>query len=217
MKRLSTLIGAVVLAALVGIHFAPLLTTHPEQDLCAFGPVTNERYRELLAEAKRRQTKTWPPIAWENDNAARNLTARFDDLSRGSSSIYERLAAMHAVLRALGGLYRNTASDEPDPYTGAFRQAGTVTFNYNIDVNRLGFFAPFWRESWVIGSLAVGTEGGTYLPQLRKPGEISFIVWLPERLDTYPAVRPSVLAESCPRGPDDQWAERLNKYYLDQR
>jgi hypothetical protein len=93
----------IVLAAvalLIGDHLAPLLVTHSDQDTCTFGPVSNERYRALLAEARRRQATTWARIPWDSQRAATLLNERFDDLSHSMASIYERLAAMHAITRA---------------------------------------------------------------------------------------------------------------------
>lgn len=42
------------------LHTVSLLDTHPDQDECAFGPVSNQRYRELLAEAEKYQWRNWP-------------------------------------------------------------------------------------------------------------------------------------------------------------
>jgi hypothetical protein len=48
-RGLVALVGAAIAA-----HVAPLLATHSEQDNCSFGAISNERYRALLAEAKRK-------------------------------------------------------------------------------------------------------------------------------------------------------------------
>src|SRR5262245_10286385 len=100
MTRAKWIFAAIVLG-LLGAHFGPLLVRHPTQDACSFGPLSNERYRELLAEARRR-TPRWRPLPWDDREAGTLLNERFDDLSRGMTSVYERLAVMHAMLRALG-------------------------------------------------------------------------------------------------------------------
>jgi hypothetical protein len=210
--RAKWIVAAAVVAVLAGAHVAPLLVTHSEQDTCSFGPVSNARYRELLAEAKRRQAANWPRLPWSNNKAGALLNERFDDLSSDMTSVYERLAAMHAVMRALGGDYRKTDPDEADPYTASTSQGGSgVSFNYNIDLNRLGFFSPLRRQSWMIGSLMVGIHN--IPPNLfgrSRLGDISFIVWFPSILESYLAIPRSQSGEFCPRVPSEEWAERLS-------
>src|ERR1700687_5986742 len=53
-------------SVLVGLHVAPLLVTHPEQDACSFGPVSNETYRNLLHEARQKQATSWPSLPWDD-------------------------------------------------------------------------------------------------------------------------------------------------------
>jgi hypothetical protein len=209
--RTKWIIALAVILVLMGAYVAPLLHSSPEQDACSFGPVSNERYGELLAEAKRRQATNWPRLVWDDDKAANLLNDRFDDLSRGMTIVYDRLAAMHAIIRALGGDYRRTGYDDSDPYAAASRGSGIVPFEYNVDVNRLSFFAPLWRQSWVIGSIVVGDRdipsSHRHRPRL---GDISFLVRFPAKLDSYPVIPRSALGESCPRLPNEQLADRLN-------
>ena len=150
-------LAAIILILLLGIYLTPLLQTHSEQDACSFGPVSNERYRELLAEAKQKQVSIWPPLAWNRNETEMLLKQRFDDLSRGMTSVYERLAAMHAVLRAMRADYRRSglASLMRIPKCSKRKALGFMPFEYHIDLNRLGFLFPFRRQLVVIGRLAV--------------------------------------------------------------
>ena len=186
-----------------GRLFFPLLVIHPAQDACSFGTVSNERYRQLLVEAKRRQATTWPSLVWDNKKTMALLNQRVDDLSAGATSAYERLAAMHAVVRALGGDYRRTGYDVEDPFGGK-NHSGSVSYEYEVDLNGIGFFSPFRRQLWVIGGFVFDPDAA------RKPADIDFIVWFPALFDSYIIAPRSKFGESCPRVPDAALVERLN-------
>jgi hypothetical protein len=200
-QRPKTWIALAVVAFVVGGYFFPLLITHPSQDTCTFGTVSNERYRQLLAEAKRRQATTWPALVWDNKKTMMLLNQRVDDLSGGATSAYERLAAMHAIMRALGGDYRRTGHDLEDP----FQYGKPVGYEYNIDANGIGFFSPIRRKLWVISYLVLDPYAARNVIQDRsraQPGNIDFLVWLPTLFDSYVIVPKSKFGESCPRLPD---------------
>lgn len=114
------------LALYLGWRFgAPYFDTHPEQDACEFGPVSNARYRELLAEARKRSETVWPQLKgaqlkpadnlrhdtiWPPSNGAQleqgdNLRIRIADLTAGTTSLEERIAGMHAVMRETGAFF----------------------------------------------------------------------------------------------------------------
>jgi hypothetical protein len=210
----SAVVAVVSLLAIA--YFAPLLVTHPEQDECSFGTLSNERYRQLLAEAKRRQATTWPSLVWDNKKTMALLNQRFDDLSRGTTSAYEHLAAMHAVVRALGGDYRRTGADTENQF-GYRNKLGIgpaiVGYNYHVDLNGLGFFSPFRRHLWVIGTLVIDSKTAWRVLQDKsrdQPGNVDFIAWYPALFDTYITIPRSKFGE-CPRLPDAALAERLRQ------
>jgi hypothetical protein len=189
------------LAAIVA-NVVPLLDTHPEQDDCTFGPVSNADYREYLASAKAQLAVT-PAFYLDGRAAASEFGARLDKLSRGETDIYARLAIMHAVLRAAGAEYRNTNGNQPDrgrsdPFLFATTGAPTISFNYLLDVNRTWIFSPLLREAWVIGVLAgplyTKPPGPSYP---KKTGGISFIVHAPD-FKTWPAGFDVKRNDSCP-------------------
>jgi hypothetical protein len=200
----------IAVAGLFIIYIGPLMIPHPAQDACSFGPVSNERYRELLAEAERRQATVWPPLVWDNKKTMALLNARFDDLSRGMTSPYERLAAMHAIVRALGGDYRRTEFDVDDPY-GPKNRSGIVAFEYHVDVNGLYFFSPLRRQMWAIAQLVISDNVRTSIIQDRRRsriGDIEFLVWLPTIFDSY-IIAPFSNFGPCPRLPPPELGERL--------
>jgi hypothetical protein len=199
----------IAVAGLFIIYIGPLMIPHPAQDACSFGPVSNARYRELLAEAERRQATVWPPLVWDNRKTMALLNARFDDLSGGMTSVYERLAAMHAVVRALDGDYRETVprSDPYQPRSGVDQ----VSFHYHVDLNRLGFISPIWRHMWLIGSVAIGNKDTSTEPDRtrRRRGDIDFLVWFPALGETYVSRPRSDSGEQCPPTPSADQADRL--------
>jgi hypothetical protein len=70
-----------LIAAVFGAaNYAPLLKTYPEQDACAFGPVSNEQYRSYLSEVKVSQRTTWP--AFTASARAQFTNRHFGDLVR---------------------------------------------------------------------------------------------------------------------------------------
>lgn len=198
--------------ALLGIYLLPLLETHPEQDACSFGPVSNARYRELLAEARRKQKTTWPPIAWDRVKTEAALNERFDDLSRGMTSVFERLAAMHAVMRATGGDYRRSGFGEAEPFVKAIDGAGIMSYEYHVDLNRLSMFFPIRRQLLVGVSLIV--KDNVSLAQNKRRsgrGDIQFYVRFPQLLENYQLFERSLFGESCPAVPQPELAETFHK------
>lgn len=207
-----TIMVAIGLALLV-THFALQIDWHWDQDACTFGPVSNARYRELLAEAKRKRRTQWPPLVRDDYKASVLLNARFDDLSRNLASVYERLAAMHAILRALGANYRRPASHSPDPYE-KLPWGGYFSFYYQVDINRLGFFAPILRRGELIGGVyapgRVAMKGNPTDPTRYERGAVSFTVHFPKLIDG-PAYVPRLASGAiCPPVPAPEQAKYFN-------
>lgn len=189
-RRRTALIAFAALVALAAIVFLPLLGMNGDQDECSFGPVSNAHYRELLAEADRLQA-TWPPLVADSGKVMDLLNRRLDDLAGSATSIHERVAAMHAVMRALGGHYRRT---EP------VDRLGVVFYHYEVDFNGLDIIASIWRQRWVVGTLIVYPNAARYVTQDRsrlRAGNIEFGV--PRFLDSHAVVQRR--DDFCPRFP----------------
>jgi hypothetical protein len=181
-------VSGTLLLIVGGTYIAPLTQTHKKQDECSFGPVTNDRYRQLLAEARIRQTTTWPPLTRDNTAIRLQLNGRVDELSGPNPSPFEKLAAMHAVLRALGGEFRRTTPGAEWAVRRGSSGSGVVTYDYHLDVNRIGFFALGRREAWIVGRFIVVSDinpGHLTDPRRANLGDVQFDVALPTWLDDY--------------------------------
>ena len=196
-----------IVLGLVAAYGAPFLTTYSEQDDCTFGPVSNQQYRDYLSRAKDLSSKTPGSFSWNHQEAR----ARFNELSEGlidqKSSVYERVAASHALLRSFGAQYRNTSDMDPDPYATVAKTGGVVRFNYYLDVNRLGLFHPLMRQAWIIATL---TGPGDFYrgPVPSVAGDIRFAVNYPA-FDTRPPIDRA--PEQCPPVPDQTLSEGFSR------
>jgi len=208
-KKRGGLIFLSVIVAFIGANYALLIDTHAKQDDCAFGPVSNDQYRQYLSLAKARiQTRSASDFESE-------LSRVFRETSGSETSIYSRLAIMHATLRALGAEYRNTNGFDvdqgrSDPYLNAITQKPYVSYQYVLDVNRLRVFLPWPRVAWIIGVLAgprYEKPPGPLYP--KKRGGLAFIVHWPnlEDVDRDAKVKSS---GSCPPAPNKDLAESFS-------
>jgi len=110
---------------IVGTAIFPLTW---KQDACTFGEVSNARYRELLAIAQQSASRDWPTLREAVAPRARSdfpsiLQRQVDDLTRGMVSVQERIAAIHAVMRANWAQYEGTYPREGDPFAGVEKTA----------------------------------------------------------------------------------------------
>jgi hypothetical protein len=137
-------------------------------------------------------------FSWNGLEAAARFDELFEKMVDGNPSVYERVAAFHALLRSFGAQYRNTNDMRPAPYETVEKNGGALSFSYLLNVNRLGLFhplLPFFRTTYVIANL--------YGPRnlARRPaGDISFYVQYPvlDNSRSYDDRAP----ENCPLVPD---------------
>jgi len=109
------------------------------QDRCSFGPVSNARYHEWLAKAKALRQREGPLISLRvvlvepERKSYQNVTdILFDELSRGITSVEERIAIVHAMMRADGFLLLATDPDRADPYPKAEWRVGFKYGKYSV-------------------------------------------------------------------------------------
>lgn len=205
MSRRAKILCLIAFVA-VTIHATSLLDTHSDQDGCAFGPVSNERYRELLAEAEKYQRRNWPFVIWSDDTLQQLLNAQFQTMTGETRSPYEKIAAMHAILRGIGAdfLYIQPSTDHPFAYIS--ERGGWVSFGYQINVNRLALFYPFGRTGWLIGSLAGPKRSSSLTDFDRKhpQGDLHLVAHYPNPIDPIPILHRG--RDACPEVPNNDLA-----------
>jgi len=198
-----------IMLGLAAAYSGPLLITYianGEQDKCSFGPVTNEQYLAYLRRAKDLSSKTPGSFSWNDEEAKARFNELFERLVDQKPSVYERVAASHALLRSFGAQYRNTSDGDPDPYARVAKAGGIVRFNYYLDVNRLGLFQPLMRQAWIIAVLT--GPGDFYRPVPSDAGDIRFVVNYPA-FDTRPPI--DLAPEQCPPVPEQTLSESFSR------
>jgi hypothetical protein len=214
-RRVGLVVMLVLLAAFAWRCIAPFLQGRPEQDACEFGPVSNARYRELLAEAKRRDGTTWPKLrayGWQLsqgtlDRLQEGISRRVNDLTSGMTSVYEKFAAMHAVARSLGAYHRTFGPNVREPFWPMDRPFGSVGFGYEIDVIMFGSSEPFIRDARLGFTLSTSTTPG----RGDTPGKFSTGLLWPLWLQRNPRVGKGMFPP-CPPMPPSDWAERFDAW-----
>jgi hypothetical protein len=202
-KMIGFALLATLAASVAWLYIRPYFHTYPEQDECSFGPVSNERYRELLAEAKRKQASgEWPGLSDRSIHMHDNLQLRLDDLMDGMESIYERIAAMHALARAAGAELRGP-SDTASFYTRWEEARKQLGFLYTLDAHKLGGFAPFQR--YIMFSFMYYSKASSdlmyndkFVANVQMP--VIYTSW------RHPFQSPP---PNCPSIPDEQWLQEI--------
>lgn len=200
-----------IMVVFAAVYGGPLLLTYVangQQDECSFGPVSNVQYRDYLRRAKELSSNTPGSFSRNNMEARARFNELFERLIDGKPSIYERVAASHALLRSFGAQYRNTSDMRlADPYATVAKTGGFLSFNYYLDVNRLGIFQPIVRKAWIVASL---TGPGDFYKGLVPSiaGDIRFVVNYPT-LDPLPAIVHA--SEHCPPVPNQAVAEKFSR------
>jgi hypothetical protein len=242
-KRIVWGVLACLFAVFLGWRFWWTALDHnPQQDECSFGTVSNARYRELLAEAKKRQAwgdKAWLPLRGAPEQRADLLRYRIEDLTKGMTSLYERMAAAHAVMRAAGGHItddsstgrernlwhfemRNIASIGKPDFKGA-----AFSFHYALYSRRIGETSLFYPRSWVVVRLTADSSGfDSQGHQLRRANDDEFYVQIMEpgfpasTVGFHGAPPPSLLVQhglGCPVLPPLAYAEAYDEWSATQR
>jgi len=191
---------AIWVAIITVANYAPLLFVLPDQDNCAFGPVSNEQYRSYLLKAENRQLTRWPGFSRDDQQIGQQLRFRLADMVAERATVYERIAIMHAILRAIGAEYLNTnGRTEVDPFEGARGRRQAVVFNYRVDINRLVFFQPYPRQVWIVATIQ---DPDIPRPEITKLyGDRSISAAIVSIFDHPPLESLTPSGQSCPPSP----------------
>ena len=208
---------------LAWLYISPHFNTYPEQDDCSFGPVSNERYRELLALARQHQASgRWSRLRGDGPDMNENLQGRLDDIMDGMDSIYERIAATHAVMRALGAYYVMTMPANANPFAETIQsarlgQSSNVRFIYNINVHRLGGFAPILKNAVITNTFVVDNYYNiswsdriinNFYTQIKYP----FTIYQPP-----PNISRGEYYQTCPAVPSSEWVADYKQWLASTR
>jgi hypothetical protein len=181
-----------------------------EQDQCSFGPVSNARYREWLAEARALRRREGNLISHRRVQVQPGHPVRlatdlfFDELSNGITSVEERIAIVHAMMRADGFELLATEPDSEDPYAAA---ESIVGFKYGkYSVLGLLLLCRFDCLGRAFASLYLEDRPGAY-----RKNEIRFSYGGgPDLVSlTRYHVPPPRFPRTCPPLPSPEWAARL--------
>lgn len=157
--RVALPVIALLIVAAVAAYVWPTAFAG-RQDECAFGPVSNVQYRQALEQAQRFQRSEWGTLPLDRDVGSADGHEVRDELvkrikiieSALPHTVYGRIAAAHAVIRSVGGVYLTTMAENRD-VPAPFEEARSMTIiGYRLDMNRFGYFRPIRR--WI--SIAVG-------------------------------------------------------------
>lgn len=203
---------------LAWLYISPHFNTYPEQDECSFGPVSNERYRELLALARQHQASgRWSRLRGDGPAMNENLQGRLDDIMDGMDSIHERIAATHAVMRTLGAYYRTTVPDFEDAFESARRRSrlvefGSVSFYYRLNVHRIGGFAPILRDASIVVTF-VADKTSTYAWHNRINNKFYIKIHYPFSIYMRPPLfNQGLHHQNCPAVPSSEWVADYQKW-----
>ena len=175
MKR-AVLLSLAIFALYAGWRFGVLyFDTKPEQDACSFGSVSNAKYRELLAEARKRTRTVWPRLAGTENDVADNFRTRIAELSTGATSLDERFAVVHAVMRSAGAFLHAMGSKYqdlkvPENPEDPLNVPSEVVFPYFIDSIWLERFDLVDRFARITVALPIGVDASDlHRTSLKRP------------------------------------------------
>ena len=131
--------------------------------------------------SKARSLQRW---RWLGSQA--ELMTQFLEVSGKSPSPYVKVAAIHAVFRALGAEFRNNGLFAKRMFDRVSHEGGTIQYNYVLAVPRIGVVA-LPGNAWFIGALKGPPDSHNQL-RTRTQGEVYFITHFPNPIDPIPDV-----------------------------
>lgn len=217
MTKGPKLAGAGLVGGLAVAGFAAwmLLSGDPyaAQDNCAFGAVSNESYRAMLAEARvlvEDERRAWIFHVRSRDIGAGSALLRRQQqaLFAGRNTIPEQVAAMHALARAYGAQFARTIPDTATPWTADPATAPVeIAYVYGLNTRRIGYWQPLRQWTTLTGKFAVGDIGpGFEVARGMEAGTLLMYV-------TGSGLTPQIAApqrsrfHECPPVPDAAWID----------
>ncbi len=130
--------------------YGPTWPDNPQDDTCSFGSTPNAKFQEFLQIAQSKiAAGEWAPIKIADGYLATKeseqiFRQRLEEISALAQTDNERLAAMHAAARAMGGRYDSRSGNYWYVIFVTPREFRDV-INYRIDVRQLGNYSRLSR------------------------------------------------------------------------
>jgi hypothetical protein len=203
------------LAIMLGLeagYAAPFLLTYitnGEQDECTFGPVSNAQYRDYLRRAKVLSSQMPGGFSSNHSEASARFNELFENLVDEKPSVYERVAASHALLRSFGAQSKHQRH-APRPVRYRCKKGRCRRLSI------LRGYQPAWPLPSLFALYAAGTghtdltgPGDFYRgPVPSVAGDIRFNVNFPVFDTQLPFDR---APENCPPVPDQALSKRFSR------
>ena len=214
-RKITFMLLIVLLAGFAWRCVRPFLHSELGQDACEFSPVSNARYRELLAEAKRRDATVWPRLrayGWQLSlgkvqSLQAGITDRVKDLTTGMTSIYEKLAAIMPSQGPWALITGGYPAKMAEPFWLLDLPYSSIGFRYEIDVMMFGSSEPFIRTA----ALSFNINTSTRPVYGETPGKFRAALLWPKWLQNNARVGAG-LFPPCPRMPPAEFAERFDAW-----
>lgn len=111
LARLKIGIAALVSISCAGLigYMWPIWAANLTQDECSFDGVSGEEYKSIEADIKKNVSGELGPVKGRlREYLTEEIAARVHRGLEGRRSLAEKVAAIHAVMRNLGAIYRST-------------------------------------------------------------------------------------------------------------
>ena len=141
---------AIVCAALALVHVGILLhSSDRAQDDCSFDGIGRDQLEKMKQAV---EFLNWRPLPWNAKAASGILKAKVSQITPTPITSDGTIAAVHVVLRSLGATFAGF-SDSTAKYPNSQNIKRGFQYRYLLDVNRLFYFAPFFRRLLIIVTL----------------------------------------------------------------
>ncbi|NIJ43494.1 hypothetical protein FHS78_003809 [Parvibaculum indicum] len=198
-KRVLPFLIALFVAVWGGAYLLPLWLNQKGQDNCVFKGIAGKQYEAYLNKAKNS-----PPLILETrkgglDKGYSTLIGdRVAGAIRGQDTFIEKVAAIHALMRSLGGYYRSTVERVYHKgyvfFDGQVKPETTaIEYNYYIDISPKRMYLPIRR--WMTVKIVYNLKKNEY----HEANTFYVVAFYPHLLSPFYMTAPkSPVGEACP-------------------
>lgn len=190
---------ALFVAAWGGAYLLPLWLNQRGQDDCIFKGIGEKQYETYLAKAKNSSPLNLETRKDGLDKGYSKLIGdRVDEAIRGQDTFVKKVAAVHALMRALGGYYRSTVARVYHKglvfFDGRVKPETTaIVYNYYIDMSPKRLYLPIRR--WMTVKIVYKLKKNEY----HEANTFYVVAFYPHLLSPFYMTAPkSPVGEACP-------------------